>query len=91
MLNIPTICNDCKNFFPGDTISENSMNVVFENKTVEVPCPRCGGTGYVPDGVYNFTMDAIELVEGPESTVADLKRLAEKFKQTNTPIEVKLP
>lgn len=67
------------------------MNVVFENKTVEVPCPRCGGTGYVPDGVYNFTDNAIELVEGPESTVTDLKRLAEKFKQTNTPIEVKLP
>ena len=90
MLNIPAVCNQCKNFFPGDTVSENSTNVIFENKTVG-PCPRCGGTGTVPDGVYNFYDNVIELVSGPESTVADLKRLAEKLKQTGTPIEVRLP
>jgi hypothetical protein len=29
-------------------------------------------------------------VEGPDTTVADLQRLAEKLKQTGTPIEVKI-
>ncbi len=89
MLNIPAVCNDCKNFFPSEDISENSTNVIFDNKTVG-PCPRCGGTGHVPDGVYNFYDKVIELVSGPDSTVADLQRLAEKFKQTSTPIEVRL-
>lgn len=89
MLNIPAVCNQCNNFFPGDTVSENSTNVIFENKTVG-PCPRCGGTGTVPDGVYNFYDNVIELVSGPESTVTDLKRLAEKLKQTGTPIEVRI-
>ena len=90
MLNIPAVCNECKNFFPSDPVSENTTNVVFENKTVG-PCPRCGGTGQVPDGVYNFFDNVIELVSGPDSTVADLQRLAEKLKSTGTPIEVRLP
>lgn len=90
MINIPAVCNQCKNFFPGDAVPEGSTNVTFNNKTVS-PCPRCGGTGTVPDGVYNFFDNAIELVSGPESTVADLQRLAEKFKKTNTPIEVRIP
>jgi hypothetical protein len=90
VLNIPAVCNDCKNFFPGDVVSENSTNVIFDNKTAG-PCPRCGGTGRVPDGVYNFFDNVIELVSGPDSTVAELQRLAEKLKQTGTPIEVKIP
>jgi len=89
MLNVPTVCNECKNFFPGDTISENSYNVIFDHKTAG-PCPRCGGTGHVPDGVYNFFDNVIELVQGPDSTVADLQRLTEKLKQTGTPIEVRI-
>ena len=90
MPNVPAVCNECKNFFPSDTVAENSTNVVFENQTAG-PCPRCGGTGQVPNGVYNFSDNVIELVSGPDTTVADLQRLAAKFKQTNTPIEVKLP
>ncbi|MBV9388599.1 MAG: hypothetical protein JOZ78_19425 [Chroococcidiopsidaceae cyanobacterium CP_BM_ER_R8_30] len=90
VLNIPAICNRCNNFFPGDSISENSTNVTFEDK-IAGPCPRCGGSGRVPDGVYNFFERTIELVQGPKSTVADLKRLAEKLQQTGTPIEIKLP
>ena len=90
VLNIPAVCDQCNNFFPGELVAENSTNVTFDNKTVS-PCPRCGATGHVPDGVYNFSENVIELVQGPDTTVADLQRLAAKFKQTGTPIEVKLP
>ena len=89
MLNIPAVCDQCKNFFPSDAVAENSTNVTFENKAIG-PCPRCGGTGHVPDGVYNFSENVIELVKGPDTTVADLQRLAAKLKQTGTPIEVKI-
>ena len=90
VLNIPAVCDQCNNFFPGEPVTENSTNVTFENKIVG-PCPRCGGTGHVPDGVYNFSENVIELVQGPDTTVADLQRLAAKLKQTGTPIEVKIP
>lgn len=89
MLNVPAVCEKCNNFFPSDAAFENATNVTFDNKTVEF-CPRCGGIGHVPDGVYNFFDNVIELVSGPDTTVAELQRLAEKLKKTGTPIEVRI-
>jgi uncharacterized protein YecA (UPF0149 family) len=40
------------------------------------PCPVCGGRGHIPDGLYNFVGQTIELLSGPASTVADLQKLA---------------
>ena len=32
--------------------------------------------GHIPDGLYNFINNTIELVSGPHRTVSDLERLA---------------
>jgi len=41
------------------------------------PCPTCGGMGHIPDGVYNFIGNTIELLSGPSRTRLELERLAE--------------
>jgi hypothetical protein len=39
----------------------NSANVHIEDVTVG-PCPRCGGVGHIPDGIYSATTDTIRVI-----------------------------
>ena len=72
---VPAFCDSCGAVFGSGISVEDSRNVTFSG-TDAGPCPACGGTGHVPDGLYNFIGQTIELLSGPASTVADLKRLA---------------
>jgi hypothetical protein len=40
------------------------------------PCPRCGGMGHFPDGIYDFVDNAITLLQGPERSASELERIA---------------
>ena len=41
------------------------------------PCPACGSTGRIPDGVYEYANHAVNLLKGPELTVRALKQVKE--------------
>ncbi|NMM10809.1 MAG: hypothetical protein HHJ16_11095 [Polaromonas sp.] len=41
------------------------------------PCPKCGGWGHVPDGVFNFIGNTIEILSAPERTVSELRLLTQ--------------
>jgi hypothetical protein len=71
----PAICNDCGTIFPSICDFENFTNISF-NSCTSGPCPVCSGVGRIPDGIYNFIGNAIELLSGPKSTVTQLQRLA---------------
>ncbi len=47
------------------------------------PCPKCGGMGHIPDGVYRFVGDTIELLQAPERTVSELQRLTQVLRTAN--------
>ena len=72
---VPAICNNCDTFFPSGIVADNSTNVSISNCTAG-PCPKCGGLGHIPDGVYNFIGDSIELLSGPQRSLNELKKLA---------------
>jgi hypothetical protein len=63
MAMIPAGCRSCgsvfgaSNIFGGDMIDLQLTNVGVG------PCPKCGGTGNVPDGVYNLRDDTVEVVQ----------------------------
>jgi hypothetical protein len=42
-------------------------------------CPYCGGSAYIPDGVYKRVGDAIALLSAPEVTLETLQRLQQIF------------
>jgi len=54
MASIPAICmtNTCLTVFPSGVAVENSRGVMFENNRAS-PCPKCGGVGKIPDGIYS--------------------------------------
>ncbi|SFE90936.1 SEC-C motif-containing protein [Bacillus sp. OV194] len=75
MSRLPVVCNHCGNISPSRLVSFNgSFRVKLENN--KETCLFCGKWGYIPDGVYNFYDNVVELLEGSPQTVADLKRLS---------------
>ena len=79
-MRVPAVCNSCDTIFPSGIEATNSTNIGFEGCGAG-PCPKCGGMGHIPDGLYNFIGNTIELLSGPTRTVAELQRLAEILKQ----------
>ncbi len=72
---VPAFCDTCGTVFNSGLFVEESSNITFAgNKSG--PCPRCGGMGHVPDGVFNFIGNTIEILSAPERTVSELVGLA---------------
>jgi hypothetical protein len=76
MANVPVVCDTCGTLFvmPNIIGGTGAATVTFEGSGAG-PCPNCGGMGHIPDGVYRFVGDTIELLQAPERTVSELQRL----------------
>lgn len=70
---IPAFCDNCGTAFPSGFFMENCTNIsLMGNKSG--PCPKCGGMGSVPDGVFNVLGDVIKIIDAPKRTVEQLSR-----------------
>lgn len=69
----PAVCNTCGTIFPSpfDILAEN---VGFFNIGVG-PCPKCGGNGSIPDGIYSFINNTILLLSNRKRTKLELQNL----------------
>lgn len=75
MPSVPAFCDSCGAAFNSGFFVENSTNITFDGNR-SGPCPQCGGMGHVPDGVFNFIGNTIEILSAPERTVSELLGLA---------------
>jgi hypothetical protein len=73
---IPAFCDTCGTAFPSGFFAENCLNISLSGNR-SGPCPKCGGMGHVPDGVFNVIGNTIEILTAPERTIYELTRLAE--------------
>lgn len=76
---VPAFCDTCGTAFNSGILVENSMNISFAGN-MSGPCPSCGGMGHVPDGVFNFIGNTIEILSAPGRTVSELLGFAEILK-----------
>lgn len=53
-----------------------SVNIELTNTRLG-PCPNCGSSGLVPDGVYNYFNQVISFVRGPKDSIEKLLELKE--------------
>jgi hypothetical protein len=76
--NVPIVCDTCGTLFvmPNIIGGSGAATITFKGSGAG-PCPNCGGMGHIPDGVYRFVGDTIELLRAPERTVSELQRLTE--------------
>lgn len=66
-------CNSCGNAFPTRV---NALGSIQIQNMGYGPCPKCGGGGTIPDGLYDIVGEAIRLIAGPQRTVEQFQRLA---------------
>lgn len=78
---LPAFCDTCYTAFPSGIVVENVKNLTI-SRVQSRPCPRCGGIGHVPDGVFNAIGNFIEVLSGPDRTVQELQRLATIIKDS---------
>lgn len=88
MPSVPAFCDTCGTVFNSGFFVENSMNISFSGNR-SGPCPRCGGMGHVPDGVFNFIGNTIEILSAPERTVAELTHLSRILDEAKTKSETR--
>jgi SEC-C motif len=72
---VPAFCDNCGTPFPSGFNFENSFHISLSGVTSS-PCPKCGGIGHVPDGLFNFVGNTIEILSAPGRTHAEYERLA---------------
>jgi hypothetical protein len=78
---LPAVCDNCSAFFTPRAINaENVQGLTISNVRVG-PCPNCGGTGHIPDGVYNVFGNVLQVLSAPAHSIEELRRLAEILQQ----------
>jgi hypothetical protein len=73
MVQMPAVCLTCGTIFPSGLVVQNY--VVQLEGNVAGPCPQCGGTGHIPDGLFEFVGSTIRVLAAPEQSVDALRRL----------------
>ena len=90
MPNVPTFCDTCGTAFPSGLEANNSS--ISISNFVAGPCPKCGGMGHMPDGLYNIAGNSIEILANSPRSISDLERIAQILKSAKqrsaTPEEI---
>jgi len=63
---IPAFCESCGMAFSSGCVAAPGASVRFEG-VCSGPCPGCGKMGIIPDGLYQFTNDAIRIITSAKS------------------------
>lgn len=88
MPSVPAFCDTCGTVFNSGIFVENSTNISFAGNR-SGPCPKCGGMGHVPDGVFNFIGSTIEILSAPERTISELLRLTQILREAKVNSDTK--
>ena len=80
---VPAFCDTCGAVFTVGIVA-NGPNVFTFSGTRAGPCPSCGGMGHIPDGIFSFVGETIEVLSAPERTLDELSRLVPVFVTTVT-------
>lgn len=83
MHSIPAVCTTCGSTFPGVSVGPNAGGVgTIEFSGCRVgPCPNCGGSGFIVDGIYQFVGDALRRIAAAGKTPEQIAQLHEVLRE----------
>jgi uncharacterized protein YecA (UPF0149 family) len=71
----PAICQSCGHIYMGLELEPGVTDgIELSNIESVYPCPRCGGVGSIPDGVYSLSKDALEQLKASHASQEALKK-----------------
>jgi len=82
MPQIPAICltPNCNTLFPSGVELQNARDISFQNCT-SGPCPKCGGTGKIPDGSYEAFENNLFAFLSKENDVLLFRKITETIQR----------
>jgi SEC-C motif len=84
MPGLPAVCDTCLTVWdPHIADLQNVGQISIQDVEVR-PCPSCGGTGHVPDGIYSATTDTINVVATSAKSAQSLERLRRILEQARS-------
>ncbi len=81
MPELPAICRTCGTVFGSGLDANNVKNLTITNYRAG-PCPKCGGVGEIPDGVYEVIGQAINVLTSSSYSSAQLERIADVLRES---------
>lgn len=75
---VPAICDTCRTLFGSENVIGGSGTVTIIGGKLG-PCPKCGGWGSIPDGIYEFVGETLNIVSSWEPQ--RIKRLVEGLEE----------
>jgi SEC-C motif len=85
---VPAFCNSCSTPFNSGFFVEDSFHMSFSGCTAG-PCPKCGDTGHIPDGIFNFVDSTIQVLSAPQRTIVELLALRRILEEAKAKSETK--
>jgi hypothetical protein len=85
---VPAFCDTCGTVFGSGMFFDNATNITLSGNRAG-PCPKCGGMGHVPDGVFNFVGSTIEILSAPGRTFEELMRFASILREAQAKSQTK--
>lgn len=59
---VPAVCDTCGTIWPTDvSLAQGTSGIGFFGNKAS-PCPNCGGVGSIPDGIYEFIGETLNIV-----------------------------
>lgn len=92
-MQIPAYCQGCGTIFGFSVIEGNVAGITIGKlslRDVTMPCPKCGGTAHVVDGVFSLANNALTLIQGSNLTIVVVQQFAElleKAQKEGVPID----
>jgi len=76
MAMVPAICDRCGGIFGSEGFigGNNAKNITITGVKVG-PCPKCGGMGSIPDGVYDIQDDMLKVIKASGASPETLQGL----------------
>jgi hypothetical protein len=72
-MRLPAVCGNCGTIFPSGYVVQGKVEAAYFEGN-QGTCPVCGQMARIPDGLFNFADEAIEVLQAPDRTVEDLRR-----------------
>lgn len=81
---------ECGAVFEAPNLVGGSGNATIHMTNTRVgPCPVCGSSGLIPDGIYQYASHAVSLLTGPETSIHVLRQVHEILRHAKSKPEDK--
>jgi hypothetical protein len=76
---------NCRSLFEYHNLVGGTTSAPIQFKNIRVgPCPNCGSSGQIQDGVYSLIDDVLTFIKNPSQSIGSLQEIERKIKELHS-------